>query len=111
MLGQIGADLVERAGRDPGAVAQPRNQLAVVDDEASEGRLGGPCRAAKLPDLAENLVGGSGGAAALAFLDPHGLSPPAVFIRRPQIKEQPLRGVNHKPSGQDLWAYAHETPG
>src|SRR6266481_3556561 len=74
MLGQIGADLVERAGRDPGAVAQPRNQLAVVDDEASEGRLGGPCRAAKLPDLAENLVGGSGGAAALAFLDPHGFS-------------------------------------
>jgi hypothetical protein len=67
-------------GRDLGAVAQPRHQLAVIDDQAPEGGFGRVGRAAKVPDLAENLVGGSGGARALAFLDPHGWSLPAVFV-------------------------------
>ena len=107
VLRQIGADLVERAGRDLGAVAQPRHQLAVVDDEAAEGGFGRMGRAAIVPDLAQDLVGGSGSALALAFLDPHGCSPRG-FIRWLEIKGHSLGGVNHKSSGQNTWAYAHK---
>ncbi len=60
MFGQIGADLVQRAGGDFGAVAQARHQLAVIDDEPPEGGFGRLRRAAIVPDFAENLVGGFG---------------------------------------------------
>src|SRR5277367_650344 len=80
MFGQIGADLVERAGRDLGAVAQSRHQLAVVDDEAAEGGFGRVRGAAKIPDFTENLVGGSGGAPVFASLNPHGCSPAVPFL-------------------------------
>jgi hypothetical protein len=72
MLGQIGANLVERAGGDLGAVAQPRYQLAVVDDEPAESGFGRARRAAIVPALTETLIGGSGGGPALVFPDPHG---------------------------------------
>src|SRR5216684_4626458 len=61
MLGQIGADLVERPGGDLGAVAQPRYQLAVIDDQPPEGGFGRLRRAAIVPDFPQNLVGSSGG--------------------------------------------------
>ena len=70
-VGQIGAHLVEGAGGDPGAVAQPRHQLAVVDHEPPEGRFRGLGLAAIIPDFTEYLIGG-GGRVALAFLGPHG---------------------------------------
>ena len=60
VFGQKGADLVQRAGGDPGAIAQARDQLAVIDDEPPEGGFGRLRRAAIFADFAENLVGGSG---------------------------------------------------
>src|ERR1019366_6937126 len=72
MLGRVGADLVEGAGGDPGAAAQPRHQFAVVDDEPAEGGFGGLRGATKIPDFAENLVGGSDGDTILVFPGPHG---------------------------------------
>src|ERR1700756_3413543 len=82
MFAQIGADLVERAGRDLGAIAQPGHQLAVVDDEAAEGRFRGPGRAAKIPDLGQDFFRGPAGHAALGLslvlapllFDPHGFA-------------------------------------
>src|SRR5271169_4209539 len=84
MFGQIGADLVERAGRDLGAVAQSRHQLAVVDDEAAEGGFGRVRGAAKIPDFTENLVGGSGAAPVFASLNPHGCSPAVASLSSDQ---------------------------
>ena len=60
VLGQIGAHLVERAGGDLGAVAQPRHQLAVVDGEPPEGGFRGLRGAAEFADLLQNLVRGPG---------------------------------------------------
>src|SRR5512137_811158 len=71
MLAQIGADLVEGPGGDLGAVAQPRHQLAVIDDEPPEGGFGRLRRAAIIPDLTENLVRGSRGGAILVLPVPH----------------------------------------
>src|SRR6202012_1235469 len=96
VLAQISANLVERAGRDLGAIAQGRHQLAVVDDETAEGGLCGLRRAAEFPDLAEDLLGGPAGAPLLMFFDPHGVS--ARFPSLIAIKERPLGDVNHKRS-------------
>src|SRR5712671_3079919 len=71
ILRQIGADLVEGAGGDLCAVAQSRHQLAIVDDAPPERGFGRARRAAIIPDLAENLIGGCAGLT-LTFLDPHG---------------------------------------
>src|SRR5262249_43374811 len=123
MFAQVGADLVERAGRDLGAVAKPRDQFAVVDNEPPESRFCGSGRATKFPDLAEDLFRGPAGRTRwtlLAFsstflltfflarllFDPHGFA---------LVAGSPLCGfwgwavgsVNHKPSGQSLWAHAH----
>ena len=62
-------------------------------------------RAAEFPDLAEDLLGGPAGRPALMFFDPHGVLPAVSFPGA--IKERPVGDVNHKPSGQDLWANAH----
>src|SRR6185312_405361 len=105
MLAQIRADLVERAGGDLGAVAQARHQLAVID-EAAEGRFRSPRRAAKFPDLAEDLLRGATDPQALLIFHPHGCSPRFPFPNA--IKEQAMGSVNHKASGQDSWASAHK---
>src|SRR5438105_14453916 len=83
MLGEIRADLVERARRDPGAVAQPRRQLAVVDNQPPEGGFGRARLAAIVADFAKNLLGRRRrfrrlrvavlrACRSLALLDPHG---------------------------------------
>ena len=51
-----GADAVERVGRDPPAVAQPRRELAVVDGAAAEGRFGEPGLAAIVGDFLQQLL-------------------------------------------------------
>ena len=89
MLGEIGAHLVERAGRDPRAVAQPRHQLAVIDDEAAESGFRGLRGAAKFADLAEDLLGG-GGDLSLTSLDLHGVPP---WFSRTQSRNGP-RGTS-----------------
>jgi hypothetical protein len=105
MLGQIGTDLVKRAGGDLGAVAQSRHQLAIVDDKPPESGFGGLRRAAIIPDFAKHLIGGLADGVALTFLDPHGYLP--RFASVTVIKGQASGCVNHKRSGQELWAYAH----
>src|SRR5579872_2045083 len=70
MFGKVAADLVECARRDPGAVAQPRHQLAVIDDKAPKGRfrrLRGP---AIISDFAQDLIGGPR-LVLVAFNGPH----------------------------------------
>src|SRR5437016_1836420 len=89
MLAQIGADLVEGAGRDLGAVAKPRHELAVIDHEASEGGLRGVRCAAELPDLAEDLLRRPARGSYLMFFEPHGCSP-AVSI--PDAIQEQLGG-------------------
>src|SRR5229473_2157366 len=74
----LGADGDEGAGGDPCAVAQARHQLAIVDDATPKRGFGRARRAAVIPDLAENLIGGGGGLSP-TFLDPHG-ELPAVLI-------------------------------
>src|ERR1700756_1398621 len=115
MFAQIGADLVERAGRDLGAVAQPRHQLAVVDDEAAEGRFRGPGRAGKIPDVGQDFFRGPaeprelGLSLVLAPLlfDPHDFALFAASSPLCGFWEQAVGSVNHKSSGQRLWANAH----
>ena len=101
MREEKGAHLVERFGRDVGAVAQPRNELAVIDGEPAEGGFRSLGGAAIIPDLAQNLAGGDRSvlrsparmfavvlvqpfASQLvvgpAFLGPHGSCLPAAFI-------------------------------
>src|SRR5262249_32044249 len=97
------------------AVTKPRHQLAVVDDETAEGRLRRLRRAAEFPDLAEDFLRGPNRRLHLKLLGaklarhllvrPHGCSPRVSVPGA--IQEQAVGSVNHKPSGQDLWAYAH----
>src|SRR5581483_5953451 len=58
---------------------------------------------------AQDFLGRSDRAPILMFFDPHGVSP--RFPSLMAIKERPLGDVNHKPSGQDLWAHAHRRLG
>ena len=53
LAGEEGADALERLGRDAGAVAQARDELAVVDGAAPEGRLGHAGAAAELRDAVQ----------------------------------------------------------
>jgi hypothetical protein len=86
MLAEVSADLVQRAGRDLGAIAQARHQLAVIDHETAEGGLGRLRRAAKFPDLAQDLLRGAAGCT--SPVDPHGCSHRG-FHPRSRSNEQP----------------------
>src|SRR5262249_48846503 len=100
MFVQIGPDLVERAGRDLGAVAQARHQLAVIDHEAAEGGLGGLRGAAEFADFAANLLRGATGGPALMSFEPHGF---LCSPRFPSLRDnQGATGGNRQP--QTEWA-------
>src|SRR5258708_39696935 len=102
MLGQIGASLVEGASGDLCAVAQSRDQLAVVDDETPEGGFGGARRPAIIPDFPQNLIRASGSCLTLVFPAPHGDLSPRGVIPLLAFKGQPSTGADHKPSRQRI---------
>jgi hypothetical protein len=60
MIENVAADTLLRLRGNAAPVAEARNQLAVIDREAAEGRFGDSVTPAKTPDLFEKPIGHRG---------------------------------------------------
>ena len=83
-------DAVERVGRDPTAVAQPRGELAVIDGAASERRFGKSGLAAIVGDFLKQLLGVHGTPLPIGFLDQGARPFWDCFARVPQGRANQL---------------------